>query len=148
MLTWSRLKKKWRLNFFFSQMSTFVTEIACVANVSMQFRSNENEEQESNKQSKTARKMAQVKEWGGVRKKAPSLPPPFHFLALVLFLTRSHRTKQKCLLRRLWLKRPFSLRNDIQNRYSKDYVYETKQKRIEKIIFPYGNKMYIQSPLN
>ena len=59
-------------------MSTFVTEIACVASVSMQFRSNENEEQESNKQSKTARKMAQVKEWGGVRKKAPS-PPPLSF---------------------------------------------------------------------
>ena len=60
-------------------MSTFVTEIACVASVSMQFRSNENEEQESNKQSKTARKIVQVKEWGGVRKKAPSLPPPLSF---------------------------------------------------------------------
>ena len=148
MLTWSRLKKKWRLNCFFSQMSTFVTEIACVASVSMQFRSNENEEQESNKQSKTARKMAQVKEWGGVRKKAPSPPPPFIFWLSFYFSRGHNRTKQKCLLRRLWLKRPFSLRNDIQNRYSKDYVHETKQKRIEKIIFPYGNKMYIQSPLN
>ena len=42
----------------------------------------------------------------------------------------------------------FTLRNDIQNRYSKDFVIKTKQKRIEKIIFPFGNKIYIQSSLD
>ena len=49
-----------------------------------------------------------------------------------------------------WLKRPFSLRNDIQNRYSNDFAHKTKQKKIEKIIFPYGNKIYvpIQPSLN
>ena len=28
-----------------------------------------------------------------------------------------------------WLKHPVSLRNDNQNRYSKDFVHETKQKK-------------------
>ena len=36
----------------------------------------------------------------------------------------------------------------MSNRYSKDFVCKTKQKRIEKIVFPYGNKIYIQSRLN
>ena len=68
-----------------------------------------NEQQES----KTARKMAQVKELGGV---LPSPPPPrsplFHFLVLVSFLARSNQkslstvffcseTKRKRLLGRL-----------------------------------------------
>ena len=41
------------------------------------------------------------------------------------------------------LKRPFRVRNDISNRYSKDFVYKTKQKRNEKIVFPYGNKFHL-----
>ena len=40
------------------------------------------------------------------------------------------------------------LRSDISNRYSKDFVHKIKQKVIEKIVFPYGNKIYIQSRLN
>ena len=28
-------------------------------------------------------------------------------------------------------------------RYSNDFLHKTEQKRIEKIIFPYGNKIYI-----
>ena len=48
-----------------------------------------------------------------------------------------------------WLKRPFSLRNDIQNRYSKDFAHKTNKKN-EKIIFPHSNKIYvpIQPTLN
>ena len=42
----------------------------------------------------------------------------------------------------------FSLRNDISNRYSKNFVHKTKQKRIEQIVFPYGNNIYKQSRLN
>ena len=34
-----------------------------------------------------------------------------------------------------------SLRSDISNRYSKEFVHKTKQKVIEKIVFPYGNKI-------
>ena len=41
-----------------------------------------------------------------------------------------------------------SLRSDISNRYSKEFVHKTKQKVIEKIVFPYDNKIYIQSRLN
>ena len=41
-----------------------------------------------------------------------------------------------------------SLRSDISNRYSKEFVHKTKQKVIEKIVFPYGNKIYTQSRLN
>ena len=41
-----------------------------------------------------------------------------------------------------------SLRSDISNRYSKEFVHKTKQKVIEKIVFPYGNKIYIQPRLN
>ena len=41
-----------------------------------------------------------------------------------------------------------SLRGDISNRYSKEFVHKTKQKVIEKIVFPYDNKIYIQSRLN
>ena len=37
------------------------------------------------------------------------------------------------------------LETDISNRYSKEFVHKTKQKVIEKIVFPYGNKIYIQS---
>ena len=63
-----------------------VIELACVASVSVRFR---NEEQES----KTSRKMAQVKEraGGGEERKFPSFPSPsplFHFLAFVSFLAR------------------------------------------------------------
>ena len=39
------------------------------------------------------------------------------------------------------------LETDISNRYSKEFVHKTKQKVIEKIVFPYGNKIYIQSRL-
>ena len=34
-----------------------------------------------------------------------------------------------------WLKRPFSLRNDIQNRYSNDFARKTKQKKLRKLYF-------------
>ena len=34
-----------------------------------------------------------------------------------------------------------SLRSDISNRYSEEFVHKTKQKVIEKIVFPYGNKI-------
>ena len=40
------------------------------------------------------------------------------------------------------------LGNDISSRYSKDFVHTTKQKRIEKIVFQYGYKIYKQSRLN
>ena len=40
------------------------------------------------------------------------------------------------------------LGDDISSRYSKDFVHKTKQKRIEKIVFPYGYKIYRQSRLN
>ena len=40
------------------------------------------------------------------------------------------------------------LDTDISNRYSKEFVHKTKPKVIEKIVFPYGNKIYIQSSLN
>ena len=33
-------------------------------------------------------------------------------------------------------------------RYSKGFVHKTKQKRINKIVFPYRNKIYKQSTLN
>ena len=46
-----------------------------------------------------------------------------------------------------WLKRPFSLRNKISNSYSKGFVHKTKRERIEKTVFPYGNRIYIQSCL-
>ena len=36
----------------------------------------------------------------------------------------------------------------MSNRYSKDFARKTKQKKIEKIVFPYGNKIYIQSRIN
>ena len=36
----------------------------------------------------------------------------------------------------------------MSNRYSKDFVRKTKQKQNEKIVFPYGNKIYIQFRLN
>ena len=39
------------------------------------------------------------------------------------------------------------LETDISNRYSKEFVHKTKQKVIEKIVFPYGNKIYTQSSL-
>ena len=53
---------------------------------------------------------------------------------------------QRCQHSRL--KRPFSLRNDMSNRYSKDFVRKTKQKKFEKIVLPYGNKIYILSRIN
>ena len=40
------------------------------------------------------------------------------------------------------------LETDISNRYSKEFVHKTKQKVIEKIVFAYDNKIYIQSRLN
>ena len=40
-----------------------------------------------------------------------------------------------------------SLRSDISNRYSKEFVQKKKKKVIEKIVFPYGNKIYTQSSL-
>ena len=39
------------------------------------------------------------------------------------------------------------LETDISNRYGKEFVHKTKQKVIEKIVFSYGNKIYIQSSL-
>ena len=39
------------------------------------------------------------------------------------------------------------LETDIPNRYSKELVHKTKQKVIEKIVIPCGNKIYIQSSL-
>ena len=39
------------------------------------------------------------------------------------------------------------LETDISNRYSKEFVHKTKQEVIEKIVFPYGNNIYVQSRL-
>ena len=36
----------------------------------------------------------------------------------------------------------------MSNRYSKDFVRKTKQKKFEKIVLPYGNKIYILSRIN
>ena len=58
--------------------------IACVTSVSVGGLGAKNEERES----KTERKMAQVKERGGGFPSFPSPSPHFHFLALVSFLAR------------------------------------------------------------